>query len=101
VDDINLTSSTQIREDKPVLNFAIYPNPAKDNLFVTFDLLEEKSVEVQLKDVLGRTVKQSAKEHMAYGHHEMPFVITGLSSGIYFVNVTANGTVTTQKIVIE
>jgi PKD repeat protein len=101
VDDINLTSSTQIKEDNPVLNFAIYPNPAKDNLFVTFDLLEEKSVEVQLKDVLGRTVKQSAKEQMAYGHHEMPFTITDLSSGIYFVSVNTNGTVTTQKIVIE
>ncbi len=101
VDDINLTSSTLIKEEAPVLNFAIYPNPAKDNLFVTFDLLEEKTVEVQLKDVLGRTVKQSSKEQMAYGHHEMPFAISDLSSGIYFVSVNTNGTVTTQKIVIE
>ncbi len=101
VDDINLTSSTLIKEEAPVLNFSIYPNPAKDNLFVTFDLLEEKTVEVQLKDVLGRTVKQSAKEQMAYGHNEMPFAISDLSSGIYFVSVNTNGTVTTQKIVIE
>lgn len=101
VDDINLTSTTLIKEENPVLNFAIYPNPAKDKLTVLFDLLEDKTVEVHIKNVLGQTVHQSAKEVMANGHHEMPFAISDLGSGIYFVNVITNGTVTTQKIVIE
>lgn len=101
VDDINLTSTTLIKEENPVLNFAIYPNPAKDKLTVLFDLLEDKTVEVHIKNVLGQTVQQSTKEQLANGHHEMPFGISDLGSGIYFVNVITNGTVTTQKIVIE
>lgn len=101
VDDINLTSTTLIKEESPVLNFAVFPNPAKDKLMVLFDLLEDKTVNVHIKNVLGQTVKQSAEEQLSNGHHEMPFSISDLSSGIYFVSVTTNGTVTTQKIVVE
>ncbi len=101
VDDINLTSTTLIKENEPVLNFAIFPNPANDKISVMFDILENKQVEIYVKDVLGRTVQQTAKQNLENGHHVLSISVEDLSSGIYFVNVNTNGTLTTQKIIVE
>ena len=62
VDDINLTSATGIQEQQLFSNIQLFPNPATDKISVEFDLTDNKLVEIELKDVLGRTIHTGIKE---------------------------------------
>ena len=44
-------------ELKSNFNFDIYPNPVKDNLNISFDVLKEGSVSIQLFSVDGKLIK--------------------------------------------
>ena len=70
----------------------VYPNPAKNNLFISSDSFAEKQVE--LYDVLGKvTLKTKVTD--------APINLSGLTSGVYVVKVTEDGKTATRKIVIE
>ncbi|MBI3517919.1 MAG: PKD domain-containing protein [Bacteroidetes bacterium] len=102
LDDINLTSVTGLNETyQTLINLSAYPSPASDNVTVSFELLEDKHVEIVLCDVLGRTVKHIAKQQLSAGNQEQFISVSDLSKGIYFVNVIVNDISTTTKIMVD
>ncbi len=70
----------------------VYPNPAKNTLYVTSDSFEAK--EVQLYDVLGKSVLNTKTVNNTVN-------ISSLSKGVYVVKITEQGKTATRKIVIE
>lgn len=70
----------------------VYPNPAKNTLYVTSDSFEVK--EVQLYDVLGKSVLNTKTANNTVN-------ISSLSKGVYVVKITEGGKTATRKIVIE
>jgi PKD repeat protein len=101
IDDINLTSATGIAEIPLVSNILIFPNPASDLVTVDFDLVDNKNVSVEMKDVLGRVVKTGDAKPLQAGHHQMSIALGDIAKGIYFISVRSNAQVVTQKLVIE
>lgn len=101
VDDINLTSTTNLKNETPVVNFSIYPIPTRDNIFVSFDLLEQKNVLIEIKDMLGRTIQSSGNSNLNAGHYDHQLTVNDLSKGIYFVTITTDNIAHTQKVIIE
>ncbi|MCR5862441.1 T9SS type A sorting domain-containing protein [Flavobacterium sp. J372] len=75
-------------------SFKMYPNPA--NGMVTLKLAEADKADVTITDVLGKTVL-SAK----MSSHEQNINITALTSGMYFVKVTAEGQSATKKLIVK
>jgi hypothetical protein len=72
----------------------VFPNPARNFIYVQADLLG--SFSVQVFDILGKTV--AAHENMTNGS----ISTANLESGLYFVRITGSaGWVQTQKIIIE
>ena len=78
-----------------------YPNPFTGELFVLYIIGENghKEATLVVTDIAGRTVAiQSVSA--AYGAHTAHITATGLSSGIYFVNLYIDGSlIQTDKVV--
>jgi PKD repeat protein len=102
LDDINLTSTTDIEQQSTVLfNLSVFPNPASESISVAFDLLENKKVEITLNDVLGKTVKVISPQSLEQGAHALTMPVNELSKGIYFMTIITNDVTTTKKIIIN
>lgn len=102
LDDINLTTITSINEQfNHTLNLSVFPNPSNDQVFVIFDLLEDKDVEITLHDVLGKTIKTIHKQAFTNGNHRISIPVNDISKGIYFVKVNVNNIITSQKIMVD
>jgi hypothetical protein len=101
LDDINLTSVTGIAEIPLVSNIQIFPNPASDQVSVEFDLVDDKNIRVEMKDVLGRLVKTGASSFLQAGHHQISMPLGDVAKGIYFISVNSDAQVLTKKLVVE
>jgi len=79
-----------------------YPNPFNGQTRISFNLPERGLVEIKIYDTLGRLVDEFSKEYVS-GTHEFIWnsdKITGLSSGIYFINVRYSNNFKTIKCVL-
>jgi hypothetical protein len=70
----------------------MYPNPAKNNLFIETAL--NSDINVSVIDVLGKEVINSKVSNNAVN-------ISGLTPGIYIVKITEEGKTSTKKLIIE
>lgn len=70
----------------------VYPNPAKNTLYITSDSFATK--EVELFDVLGKSVLNTKVINNTVN-------ISSLSKGVYVVKITEEGKTATRKIVVE
>ncbi len=78
----------------------IYPNPAKNNAVLAIDMKQNTTVEVSVMNLVGQTVK-AAKAETQVGANSINIDLSGLSKGIYMVNVKANNAVSTKKLIVE
>lgn len=86
----NLTGGTvSITENKPKVDFTIFPNPATDMVSVK---LNEPS-QVTLIDVSGKVLYQ-----VFANSSQISLPINNISAGMYFVSVESNGERTTKKL---
>jgi hypothetical protein len=94
IDDIKLTGTPEVlnNDNNTITGLKIYPNPAKNTLFVTSDSFVEKQVE--LYNVLGKIALKANTSNA-------PINLSGLASGIYIVKVTEERKTATRKLVIE
>ncbi len=86
--------------DVSVINsLKVYPNPAKDQLTVSF-LAKDKVAVVDLIDAIGKVVM--TKEIDAKGEMiEEAFDIHSLNSGVYFIHILSSGKNYYHKLIIE
>lgn len=78
----------------------IYPNPAREEVFVALSNLQGNTVVLQLFDALGQQVAATSSANN-YGQWQNRFETATLSEGVYMVTVEIDGVrVSTQKVVI-
>lgn len=90
----NFLSPTSIQSRVTSGEITIYPNPAKDHLYVQFQKRGEKKI--TLTDVMGKTIfeKDCLEDNCQIDLEEF-------SGGVYFVKIATEGEVLTGKILIE
>jgi hypothetical protein len=80
---------------------SIYPNPAKDNLTVSYSLNESGSVSIKLYTVDGKLTKELLNENQTPGFQNSDFRLSpDIDKGIYFLKIEINGKLSMQKLVI-
>ncbi len=67
---------------------SLYPNPATDNISISFNAQATTKAYMQITDVLGRTITQKPIT-IHKGENSFKTSIQNLSSGIYFYNITS------------
>ncbi len=80
----------------------INPNPAKENFRFTYNLPLASDVHISVYNLIGTRVYSYSNERMPAGAHELPVDLGGnIASGVYFVKLTANGTTSVLRFVVE
>lgn len=77
----------------------INPNPATNQLNVSFSIPSSGTVSIGVFDLSGRMVQNLAETHMTAGSHSMSFA-TDLTTGVYFCHLSSKDESVTQKLVV-
>ena len=78
----------------------LYPNPAVNEVTVSFFSDKNESYSILMNDILGRTVK-SEIANAVVGINERVFGLNGISKGVYIVTLKTGDGIINKKIVIE
>ena len=94
IDDFTFKGTSNVLSTKQnsISGLRVYPNPAKNNLFISSDNNEVKQVEIY--NVLGKVVLNTKVTNA-------PINISAISSGVYVVKITEAGKTATRKLVVE
>jgi len=105
--DFHLTTTTDNVGINEIKNneFAmsdVYPNPAKsyEKSVVAFNLTNDAKVSVNIVNLLGQEVKTGFNKSFAAGAHAEFIELNGLKAGVYFVNMTVNGSSISKKLTV-
>jgi Secretion system C-terminal sorting domain len=83
-----------------VENSSIYPNPAKNAATLKVNLASTSQVQVDVLNAMGQVVKKN-KSQGQLGTNNISVDLSGLASGVYFVNVKIDNASSTKKLIIE
>ena len=78
----------------------VFPNPATSNVNVRIDLKNNDKVQVSVMNLVGQVVKTLVTNGQI-GENNINVELSGLTSGIYMVNVKVGNNSSTKKLVVE
>ncbi len=95
---VGIYSSEKQYENK----FSIYPNPAKDVLYVNYELEKESKVAFEITNVFGQVVKYEQPRKYPEGKNTFIFNIDelNLNGGVYFISILNDNKKYTQRVVV-
>lgn len=80
---------------------SIYPNPAVELATLSINATDANQASVRVINVVGKTVIDMANVQLNQGSNLLDVNTSSLNGGVYFVQVTINGEVTTSQLVIQ
>ncbi|MEI6695930.1 MAG: Omp28-related outer membrane protein [Bacteroidota bacterium] len=96
-----LLSLIGIDENAGLTEFSLTPNPARDNVQLSFNTKGSQQVNVSIYNNLGALVYNHNEGVLTSGNHTLNVRFGNLSSGIYYMNLKAGENNISKKIVIE
>lgn len=98
---ISVARQPEVELPSPALRIeSAYPNPFHTTASLAFRVDKPSDVRVDVYDVLGRRVQSELLGTVAPGQHTMRLDGASLSSGIYFVRLTAGADVRTVRLAL-
>ena len=82
------------------IKLTLSPNPAKDNVMLSFTLPQRNNLNIKIYDILGREVLNVASGAQDEGLHSVPVDLRNLSPGSYYIRMEYAGGVRTEKMVV-
>jgi len=93
---VGIESNTNVQ-----IPVTISPNPTNGISKVQFSLNAVSNINATVVDMTGRAVQNIYSGKGVSGVNTLNLDATQLSKGIYFINLTVNGAVSTQKFIVE
>jgi len=97
--EINVTGIEETATN-PLNSLRIYPNPFQTTSTIHFELQDAGPVKLVLYDFFGRELVELLNEQKTAGIYTVNYNATGLPCGIYLCTLTADGSSTSQKLMI-
>ncbi len=95
------TTVVGIEEVNLSAGVSVYPNPANDFINVAYGLTNNSVVTVDVINVLGERVMTEYVGSQTAGNYTSRIDVSDLSAGVYMLNVTINGTVSTVRVSVK
>jgi hypothetical protein len=92
---VSIEIDTEIKEIQNNLLFTVFPNPARKSFTVELDDL--KDAQVIITDVHGKVIKLESNIE----HNKITFNSAKLSKGVYLIQLLSEGSLHSEKIIIE
>lgn len=83
------------------IDFVIYPNPSTSQVTIEFELSETKNASIEIKNILGQTVRMISNNSFAKGINKVEIDLSEFSSGLYFVQLQSENKITSKKFIKE
>jgi type IX secretion system substrate protein/Ig-like domain-containing protein len=81
--------------------YRAYPNPASNNIVITYTTTSTENVDITLYDFNGQPVMTLLKEQqVSPGNYSLTFSVAGLRPGTYFVHYALGNTIIIKEIII-
>ena len=77
-----------------------YPNPFNPTTTINYTVGDYGFVNITVYDISGRVVEKLVSEYQNQGEHSIVWNAGNLPSGLYFVNLDANGHSSNQKLML-
>ena len=97
---MNFNPVVGVNEVENTYALSVYPNPANTNATVSFSLNKEAAVSINVTDLSGKVVYMNTLGTVN-GTQSVNVTTDALKSGVYMVNVTVDGNVSTQKLIVR
>jgi hypothetical protein len=81
-------------------NFEVYPNPATASTTVSVEVANMSEVAISISDLAGKVIYKNNLGTVK-GTQKVNVNTESLNSGVYLINVSINGTFSTQKLVVR
>ncbi|RMG71012.1 MAG: T9SS C-terminal target domain-containing protein [Bacteroidetes bacterium] len=78
---------------------ALYPNPAPNEVELAFELERAESVQLSLRDLQGRVLRQLPAETLIPGAHQRRLDLSDLPAGMYLLQIDAGSQRQSQRLV--
>lgn len=88
-------------EEAVDLSLQLFPNPASDEVTISFNVSYATPVSIQLLDLNGKLLREEEQGTFESGRHLVNFDCSRLSSGLYFIQIRTNESVSTNKLQVE
>jgi len=83
-------------------SFSLFPNPAKEQVTITYSLKQTGNVEINMYGVDGRKISNLFNNAVNEGEHVQSLLLpTEVKPGIYLIQLITNNTATLQKIIVN
>jgi hypothetical protein len=81
-------------------NFSVYPNPADENVTVSFSNAGAQKSTVEFVDAIGQVVSTTVLENAA-GNYKQTFDLSNFAKGVYMIHVTSNDKTSYQQLIVQ
>jgi hypothetical protein len=96
----NVNSVVGVEEVTNLLSINAYPNPTSDLTTVAYSIKESANVTFDVLNLMGEKVMSINKGNVAAGNYTQQIDFSTLSAGVYMLNVTSNGSVSTLRVTV-
>ena len=79
---------------------SVFPNPANDNVTVSFNLFNANLVKIELIDLTGKTIRITDSMKLNSGLNEITLNVADVKQGVYFVKLSTEEVTKTTRLVI-
>ena len=83
-----------------VLNFRNFPNPFSSKTTIEFFLKQPNHIKLSVRDILGKLISPIINQTFGPGLHQIAWNAENIPSGLYLLEIEANGAIFHRKITI-
>ena len=94
-------TSTGIEDLGSVSGLSVHPNPASNEVYVSFELLENSEIDVEVFDAIGKLVYSATRIQTSLGMNDHTIDVSDLNTGLYSVKFNVNGKTVTRNLIVE
>ena len=89
-----------IHESNVVTAVTVFPNPAVNSVTVSYEMLSNEDVVIELMNNIGQVVYSQVIADNSTGKHSLKIETADLSAGMYLLNIKAGKTSTNRKVAV-
>ncbi|MBK9190232.1 MAG: T9SS type A sorting domain-containing protein [Crocinitomicaceae bacterium] len=103
LDYINMypESMTGLINEGNFAGLSVYPNPASDQIILSFNIANQSECSAVIIDAMGNIVGEIFNQSMNAGNQQFVYNTSDLSAGVYFIQITGDQQTETLKLILE